>query len=479
MTFGFKNKLYDYQQQAANWQINKKNAIFALDTSCGKSLCSIASAFGLKSLNKIDKAITVVTATAKISLQEEYEKHTNVIPFIIEEPEDLNKDFDFALIQYERIESFDTNLLVNFFNNNRVLTSIDEIHKLKNTNANITQKFYTLRPYLDYVGGYTATPITSSVDDLFNLANFVKPGILNTYDSFLQNYVNYKEYRIPIKKGSLRKRTVRDIYGYKNIDILKCILSEIQFVYFPHKNINFIPIYYDCDSVLDKYIDAVSGTLEEYKDRKIDKEGIKQKKSHSARMLDAQYVLDSAKETQNEFMKLIYNVYDRGVLVYGNYHKTLDIIKHNLDRANILYKSIDGKVSIKDRKDNKDWFSDDPRYKVICLSKAGAQSLNLQATNNLIIYNSPFTIGEMQQLIGRVARLNSKYKEFNIYFLLPQIKGKPTLNCYKYNYAAANKNIVCNLFDNDNMYDSALLEFNSNILRNMRRETLWNFQYAK
>ena len=68
--------------------------------------------------------------------------------------------------------------------------------------------------------------------------------------------------------------------------------------------------------------------LEDYNDCKVDDEtGEKFDKEFSARMIDAQYVLDNSDEKKDLLTKIMQKCIDRGALVYGGYYNTVDVLK--------------------------------------------------------------------------------------------------------------------------------------------------------
>jgi hypothetical protein len=82
--------------------------------------------------------------------------------------------------------------------------------------------------------------------------------------------------------------------------------------------------------------------------------------------------------------------------------------------------------------------------RVLIISDAGAQSINLQSTDSLIFYNIPAGVGRTIQALGRIARKYSEYSTFNFYF----IGCEETIDQYKMHYVESNEGILRNLFNN-------------------------------
>lgn len=243
-----------------------------------------------------------------------------------------------------------------------------------------------------------------------------------------------------------------------------------MFQLFPPKKINFYLRYYDPTECMGEYKKAVSGILETYNDRKINEEGDKEDKTFSARLLDAQYVLNNSYHKKECLLHTLKETTNNGVLVYGFYYNTVEVLDYVLSTARIPHKEISGHTTDKQCKQAMEWFNENPNDKAIILTSAGAQSINLQSTNNFIFYDLPYTSGQFIQAIGRIIRLGSKYEEFNIYIIL----SKDTLDEYKYNYLGSNQETLQYIQGNPNLFSADLKNPNSEILKQLRKQMLWN-----
>lgn len=160
-----------------------------------------------------------------------------------------------------------------------------------------------------------------------------------------------------------------------------------------------------------------------------------------------------------------------GVLIYCNYYNTVEALDYVLASAHIPYREISGRTTDKQCRDYMEWFNSDPRNKVMLLTGAGAQSINLQSTNNFIFYELPYTPAVYTQAIGRVIRIGSKYNKFNVYSLM----AKDTIEEYKYEYLASNEETIRFVQGNPNYIPSGDLKNpNTELLRKMRKEMLWD-----
>ena len=104
------------------------------------------------------------------------------------------------------------------------------------------------------------------------------------------------------------------------------------------------------------------------------------------------------------------------------------------------------------------------------LTLAGGESLNLQATPRMILYDMPFGIGYNVQIIGRIARKYSAFDKFYIHYMI----AKNTIDEYKFNYLRMNESYFNLIIRNEIATDSEPEEgFNAYVLKALREELLW------
>lgn len=73
------------------------------------------------------------------------------------------------------------------------------------------------------------------------------------------------------------------------------------------------------------------------------------------------------------------------------------------------------------------------------------KSINLQAVNNIIVYDVPFAIGDLIQLIGRITRMDSLYDTQNLIFM----EALETIDTYKRLLVQSNATLIQELFGED------------------------------
>ena len=236
MRFKINYELKDYQKRAVAFATRNKESIIAIDTGGGKTYCCIVQSLILLNNNLVDKVLQVCTKKSKLSFKSDYVKLSDA---------KLDEDYTFienlhdfhtfytstvpiGVIQYEMLKNIPIEYLSKFVKKHRVSFQIDEYHKLKTPTTKLVlddynvlrevpekkrtllqQIFYQIRLDIDYFTGYTATPLSRSVDDLFWLCTLAKPGIFNnSLLDFYKTYVDFVAYKVAIKKGAKYRRTV-------------------------------------------------------------------------------------------------------------------------------------------------------------------------------------------------------------------------------------------------------------------------------
>ena len=61
------------------------------------------------------------------------------------------------------------------------------------------------------------------------------------------------------------------------------------------------------------------------------------------------------------------------------------------------------------------------------MTGAGGESLNLQVSNNIIMFNLSFSVAQFVQTVGRIIRMDSEYDHMNIFIL----EALNTVDTYK------------------------------------------------
>lgn len=464
-------ELKDFQKQASEFACSRKASLMSLKTGTGKSLIAINIAKELLNNKEVSKFIIVGTKSSVIELKNDledklrYDDDYLCNPFIISDDYSLNEFFnneneDIALLQYESINRINLGLFDKCLKKYKTCFAFDESHKLKNPKALLTRSFYVLRRDMYNIIFLTATPLTTSLIDLFYQIHFLDNTVFKNKNAFVENFINMK-----MIKNYKTGREYPEIVSYKNLPLLRERIKDICFDYYPEQDTNYI-IHKTKIENTDKYIEASEG-LFDTKDAKI----------HAVRLIDLQKVVDKSHNKVKLWLKAIHPHLKEGLITYCHFHETVEILSRVLNKLNIDYRVIHGQISTKERKDIKIWFNSNPANKVLLITSAGSQSLNLQSVNNMFFYNIPFGWGAFSQAKGRIERLFSKHTKFNIHFILTEVEiGEAihgTIDYYKHELISSYGELTSTVFEANEVPKSQLQSFNRNLLNKLKNQMLW------
>lgn len=121
------------------------------------------------------------------------------------------------------------------------------------------------------------------------------------------------------------------------------------------------------------------------------------------------------------------------VVIFSKFRTYIDILEKELAEYHPV--RITGAETQEQREYNKIAFSDPKsKVKVLLMTRAGGYGLNLQAARVIMLVDSPFSFGELGQIVGRIRRIGSKHSHaLVVYFaaedtfddhVLDVLKGK-------------------------------------------------------
>ncbi len=115
---------------------------------------------------------------------------------------------------------------------------------------------------------------------------------------------------------------------------------------------------------------------------------------------------------------------DMKVLVFSRFKKMIDLVDARLKKEKIRYTRVTGDEGAKERIDNVKSYQDPKSgVNVMLITTAGTESLNLQATEHIVLLDSPWSWGVYAQLIGRGIRIGSRNLTVLVTHLIARIAG--------------------------------------------------------
>lgn len=212
------------------------------------------------------------------------------------------------------------------------------------------------------------------------------------------------------------------------------------------------------------------------------------KKNWAVRLHDLQKVVDNIEENHRTvelvnkerlFLKVLKECTERNevCLVYCDYNEVVSRLEYliNLYKSSLgisdVYK-VTGNISQSKREKVEDLLGPG---KVVLITSAGTESINLQKANTLIFYDSPFSIATFIQAVGRVTRVDSKFDHQNVHI----IEAFGTIDTYKRCLIELNGAMIESLFGKIATLPLDIAIRDRDIQQELRDGLLWAFKKKK
>lgn len=222
--------------------------------------------------------------------------------------------------------------------------------------------------------------------------------------------------------------------------------------------------------------------------KKIDYQKIEEKKEearlHSQRLADMQKYVDLSNEKISLLLDVIKNVKDendvqilsKGVIVYIFSLDAVEAISKRLTKEGIEFYTITSKTTQKNREKISALFMANPHNKVVLFSQAGGESIDLNSTNELILYNTPKGPGKFSQTIGRICRGFGEFTSFNI----REIIVDNTLDEFQQVLLSSKREVERTILNSETIpLRKNVDNFDGDVLKRMRAFMLWKIGKRK
>lgn len=206
-------------------------------------------------------------------------------------------------------------------------------------------------------------------------------------------------------------------------------------------------------------------------------------RQHSARLSDMQRHVDMSEEKRTKLKEVLLSktpgddktIVEKGAILYTRLLEVAETLKNDIEAMGIECFLITSKQTSKKRESIVKTFKEDSSNKVIIISEAGGESVSLQVTNELILYNVPRGPGRWAQIIGRTARMFSKYDYFNVHFIIVE----DSIDEYSQILLSAKKELEEEILSADTIPLKGEKVFNQLVLRKIRAGLLWRHGKSK
>lgn len=475
------------QIEGVNFLLTHKGAILAFQTGLGKTLTLLTACKIV--LDNFPKARVVIVAPvkAKKAFMREIPKlgwsYDDVGVIATDEFHydiDKNKIFFFTDTNIEKYIDIVAELAAKEY---KLVLAVDEAHKL----ADKSSKFYGTMTKVKAVSiihwGSTATPLINDLDGLYNIVDFFCPGFLGKKTDFDNRYTKWHLETIYIKGG--KKKKIRVLDGYKNLQELNTRLKQIIIVRSKQYNLKFSNQFRGMTDEESKVYETVSSGILGIGE---DERNFSKRMSDLQRFIDGAYGEDESlkqlavqsgaiSSTKEEILVDTLKAALKqklSVIIYTDYkdtveklHKTLKSRRIELGIGRVF--EITGAIDIKTRESVEEKIAQND---IVIITSAGTESINLQRCSCVIFYDIPFSTKQIIQCVGRICRRDTKHP--NQYIILMGLKD--TIDEYKYLLFQTHLGVVQQALGIGNDLPLDSMGVDQKMIKELREKLLWKYR---
>ena len=357
---------------------------------------------------------------------------------------------DLYIANYETLR--DTVVRKELHKRNLSFIFADECHYIKNASsarakalcefANVFMRF-----------GATATPIQKNPEDAFSIMKFLKPSLFPSHSAFCSHYLRYSGYGIV--SGSKNEKELRNkLAPFMIVKTKEEIASNLPDV---------VPITRYC-TMDPKQVEMTEQILEEIKDLKAKQEQILKgfknpsqakedptfaalnanivaRQTFAQELADAESLLSSSDSEMAQnyvtgvktnakldlLVDLLEEIISSGekVCIFSKYKRMQDVITFRLQKEpelkDVKIAYVNGSLSSEQRyEETYTKFRDNDDYKILLMSDAGAEGVNLSKARYLIEYEPADSYLIQTQRRGRIERADSIHDTVFVYQLVAE-----------------------------------------------------------
>lgn len=416
----------NYQIEGIEWLDRLRsmylNGILADDMGLGKTLQAITTLSQYHE-NKADACSLVVCPTSLVyNWKEEFSKFNAGLRILTVDGNPIHrKKLQSGIHEYDVVVTSYTLLQkdVEFYKSIPFgYVILDEAQNIKNRGTRNAQSVKMIQGMHRLI--LTGTPIENSLDELWSLFDFLMPGLLSSYDRFVEKYV-----REPSNQGKknldiLRKKVAPFILRRMKKDVLPDLPPVSEVVYHCHLS----------EVQLELYRSYAASAREELS-KLVKKEGFDRVQIHVLATLTrlkqicchpAIFAKDRPEPGDSAKYDLLFDLLQNLIegkhktVIFSQYTRMLNIMREDLQKKGIVFEYLDG--SSKNRLSIVKKFNEDQNVPIFLVSlKAGGTGLNLVGADTVIHYDMWWNPAVKNQATDRVHRMGQQRSVLSYEFI--------------------------------------------------------------
>lgn len=256
----------------------------------------------------------------------------------------------------------------------------------------------------------TGTPVENSLEELWSLFDFLMPGLLSSYDRFVEKYIRNIA-GVSNHLEGLKKKLMPFILRRMKSDVLQDLPPVSEIIYYCHLS-----------DVQKELYSSYAASAREELSKLVGKEGFDKVHIHVLATLTrlkqicchpAIFAKESVEEADSAKYEMMLELLEgliegkHKTVIFSQYTKMLSIMREELLRRGIAFFYLDG--SSKNRLEIVNQFNEDETIPVFLVSlKAGGSGLNIVGADTVIHYDMWWNPAVENQATDRVYRLGQK-----------------------------------------------------------------------
>ncbi len=410
--------LRNYQIEGIRWLDRLRNmhlnGILADDMGLGKTLQAITTLTRYQAEYPGQHSIVVCPTSLVYNWKEEFSKfNPNLKVLAVDGNPNQRKKLLSDIEHYNVIITSYTLLQkdIEFYKNIPFGYAIlDEAQHIKNRGTRNAQSVKMIQAAHRLI--LTGTPIENSLDELWSLFDFLMPGLLSSYDRFVEKYIRYSTVQQSGKNlENLRRKVAPFILRRMKKDVLSDLPPVSEIVYHCHLS-----------EVQQELYRSYAASAREELSQLVKKEGFDRVQIHVLATLTrlkqicchpAIFAKDQAEMGDSSkydmLLELLQTLIEgrHKTVIFSQYTRMLNIMREDLQKQGIRFEYLDG--SSKNRLSIVKKFNEDQNIPIFLVSlKAGGSGLNLVGADTVIHYDMWWNPAVENQATDRVHRLGQK-----------------------------------------------------------------------
>lgn len=411
-----KAELRKYQLEGVYWleRLRKMylSGILADDMGLGKTLQAICAITQNKKEDKKALSLIVCPTSLLYNWKEEFHKFNPALKVLVVDgvPASRKKlishvqEYDVVVTTYTLLQKdIETYKMISFS-----YAILDEAQHIKNRTTRNAKSVKMIQAVHRLI--LTGTPVENSLEELWSLFDFLMPGLLSTFDRFVENYIRGIANNAAAMEG-LKKKVAPFILRRMKSEVLEDLPPISEIVYYCHLSEVQKELYASC-----------AASAREELSRLVKKEGFDKVQIHVLATLTrlkqicchpAIFAKEEAEENDSAkydmLIELLQGLIEgkHKTVIFSQYTKMLGIMKEDLTSKAVPFAYLDG--SSKNRLEIVNQFNRDPSIPVFLVSlKAGGSGLNIIGADTVIHYDMWWNPAVENQATDRVHRLGQE-----------------------------------------------------------------------